>query len=127
MSSSSSFRNLAVWAKAHHLVLLIYGTTKSFPKDELYGLTSQMRRAAVSVPANITEGYKRKGLQEKIRFYNIAQASLEELRYFIILCNDLKYELPNEAEKLSEEVSKILEVYINRIKESQVGEPDSEY
>jgi len=127
MSTTGSFRDLKVWAKAHQLVLLVYEATKSFPKDELYGLTSQMRRAVVSVPANIAEGYKRKGQQEKIRFYNIAQASLEELRYFIILSNDLQYDIPEEAEKISEEVSMMLEAYIARIKENRVGEPDSEY
>jgi four helix bundle protein len=127
MSSNSSFKNLAVWAKALRLVLFVYGATKSFPKDELYGLASQMRKAAVSVPANIAEGYERKGQQEKIRFYNIAQASLEELRYFMMLSNDLNYGLPPEAIHLSEEVSKMLEVYIARIKENQILEPDSEY
>lgn len=127
MSTTGSFRDLKVWAKAHQLVLLVYEATKSFPKDELYGLTSQMRRAAVSVPANIAEGYKRKGQKEKVRFYNIAQASLEELRYFNLLSNDLQYNIPEEAEKISEEVSRMLEIYISRIKENHVGEPDSEY
>jgi len=127
MSTKGSFRNLKVWAKAHQLVLLIYEATQSFPRDELYGLTSQMRRAAVSVPANIAEGYKRKGQQDKTRFYNIAQASLEELRYFIILSQDLNYNMPKEAEKISEEVSRMLEMYVTRIKENQVGEPDFEY
>lgn len=127
MSTKGSFRNLKVWAKAHQLVLLIYEATQSFPRDELYGLTSQMRRAAVSVPANIAEGYKRKGQQDKTRFYNIAQASLEELRYFIILSQDLNYNMPKEAEKKSEEVSRMLEMYVTRIKENQVGEPDFEY
>lgn len=127
MSTKGSFRNLKVWAKAHQLVLLIYEATQSFPRDELYGLTSQMRRAAVSVPANIAEGYKRKGQQDKTRFYNIAQASLEELRYFIILSQDLNYNMPKEAEKISEEVSRMLEMYLTRIKENQVGEPDFEY
>ncbi|MEE4256334.1 MAG: four helix bundle protein [Bacteroidales bacterium] len=127
MSTKGSFRNLKVWAKAHQLVLLIYEATQSFPGDELYGLTSQMRRAAVSVPANIAEGYKRKGQQDKTGFYNIAQASLEELRYFIILSQDLNYNMPKEAEKMSEEVSRMLEMYVTRIKENQVGEPDFEY
>ena len=127
MSTKGSFRNLKVWAKAHQLVLIIYEATQSFPRDELYGLTSQMRRAAVSVPANIAEGYKRKGQQDKTRFYNIAQASLEELRYFIILSQDLNYNMPKEAEKISEEVSRMLEMYLTRIKENQVGEPDFEY
>jgi four helix bundle protein len=70
---------------------MVYQVTASFPAAEQYGLTSQMRRAAVSIPANIVEGFKRRGWQEKMRFYNIAEASLEELNYFLILARDLAY------------------------------------
>ena len=86
-----SFRDLLVWKEGHKLVLKVYQATVSFPDTERYGLTSQMRRAAVSVPANIVEGFKRTGRQDKLRFYNIAQASLEELKYYLILAIDLKY------------------------------------
>jgi four helix bundle protein len=79
MSISGSFRTLQVWKKAHALVLTIDHSTNDFPKEEVFGITSQMRRAAVSIPENIAEGYKRKGTQDKLRFYNIAQSSLEEL------------------------------------------------
>ena len=79
------FREIVVWQKAHILTLEIYKITKNFPKDELYALTSQMRRAASSVPANFVEGFNRKGVNDERRFYNIAQASLAELQYFIIL------------------------------------------
>ena len=127
MTASSTFKNLAVWAKAHQLVLLIYNATKSFPKEELYGLTAQMRRAAISIPANIAEGYKRTGLKEKVRFYNIAQASLEELRYFLILSEDLEYNIPDEAHSISEEISKMLESYLQKMKKSAAFEPDPEY
>ena len=89
--SLQSFRDLQVWQGAHQLVLAVYGETKAFPKEETYGLISQMRRAAVSVPANIAEGFKRRGMGEKTRFYNIAEASLEELKYFVILSTDLGY------------------------------------
>lgn len=85
MASASSFRDLEVWREAHQLVLMIYAATKTFPSPEQFGLVSQMRRAAVSVPANIVEGFKRRSWQEKVRFYNIAEASLEELKYYIIL------------------------------------------
>ena len=87
------FEQLEVWQKAHGLVLLIYQLTAQFPSDEKFGLTSQMRRAAVSVPANIAEGFKRAGTKDKAHFYNISQASLEELRYYLILCRDLGYEI----------------------------------
>ena len=87
----TSFRDLEVWQVAHQLVIMVYQTTQSFPVDERFGLIQQMRRAAVSVPANIVEGFKRRGIGEKIRHYNIAEASLEELKYFFILSNDLRY------------------------------------
>jgi four helix bundle protein len=64
---------------------------RSLPKHELFGLTSQLRRAAVSVPANFAEGFKKRGLADKVRFYNIAQGSLEECRYYLILARDLRY------------------------------------
>jgi four helix bundle protein len=84
-----SFEQLEVWQKAHMLVLEVYKMTARFPMDERFGLVSQMRRAAVAVPANIAEGFKRSCKPDKARFYNIAQASLEELRYYFILSQDL--------------------------------------
>ena len=80
------------------MVLRVYALTREFPGEEKYGLTSQMRRAAVSIPANIAEGFKRRGFQEKIRFYNISEGSLEELKYFFILSKDLGYISSNTAE-----------------------------
>ncbi len=85
------FEDLRVWQKAHALVLDVYRLTASFPGEERYGLVSQMRRAAVSVPANIAEGFKKRGVRDKSHFYNIAQGSLEELRYYSILSRDLGY------------------------------------
>jgi len=90
------FRQLKVWQEAHKLVLMVYQVTKEFPSDERFGLVSQMRRAAISVPANIAEGFKRRGIQDKIRFYNIAEGSLEELKYFLILSKDLGYISSND-------------------------------
>ena len=85
------FRQLDVWKEAHKLVLMVYEVTKKYPSDERFGLVSQMRRAAVSVPANIAEGFKRVGLRDKARFYNISEGSLEEIKYFFILSQDLGY------------------------------------
>ena len=85
------FQQLEAWKEAHKLVLMVYQVTKGLPGDERFGLVSQMRRAAVSVPANIAEGFKRRGIQDKIRFYNIAEGSLEELKYFFVLSKDLAY------------------------------------
>ena len=89
MGNLTSFRNLSVWQEAHRMVLQIYSETGQFPADEKFGLVTQMRRAAVSIPANIAEGFKRRGIQDKIRFYNISEGSLEELKYYLILSVDL--------------------------------------
>lgn len=80
-----------MWQKAHKFVLSVYKNTASFPKEELFGLTSQFRRAAVSIAANIAEGYKKKGTKDKLRFFNISQGSIEECRYYLILSRDLNY------------------------------------
>src|SRR5277367_6216031 len=80
---AKSFQDLLVWRKAHDLVLAIYLLTADFPRQESYGLSLQMRRAAISVPANIAEGFRRRGKPEKARFLNIAEGSLEEPRYFL--------------------------------------------
>ncbi|HRW64117.1 MAG TPA: four helix bundle protein [Bacteroidales bacterium] len=113
---SSSFKDLLVWQKAHQFVLEVYKITKDFPNEELYALTSQFRRAAVSIPANIAEGYTRKGEKDKLRFYNIAQGSLEESRYYILLSKDLKYIDNVNLESIIEEISKMLISYMNKIK-----------
>jgi len=88
---TKSFEDLLVWQKVHAFVLDVYKVTKGFPKEELFGLTSQLRNSARSVPANIAEGYKRRGKADKLRFYNFAQGSLEESRYYVILSRDLSY------------------------------------
>ena len=96
-------------------MLEIYKYTESLPNHETYGLVSQLRRAAVSIPANIAEGFKRRGRLDKKRFLNLSQGSLEECRCYLILANDLKYgECKGLTESL-EEVSKILEAYANSI------------
>ncbi|MFH1228733.1 MAG: four helix bundle protein [Planctomycetota bacterium] len=109
MIKIEDFRQLTVWQKAHQLVLRVYAITMSFPSDEKFGLVSQMRRAAVSVPANIVEGFKKRGKADKIKFYNIAQGSLEELRYYFILANDLKFTANyDEMWGMSDEVGRML-------------------
>lgn len=105
------FQDLIVWQKAHQFVLAVYAMAKSFPKEELYGLTSQLRRAAVSIPANIAEGFKKKGPNDKARFLNIAQGSLEESRYYLLLARDLGYSDTSLLTEILAEVSKLLEAY----------------
>jgi four helix bundle protein len=111
------FEQLKVWQEAHRMVLDVYRTSKRFPADERFGLVSQMRRAAVSVPANIAEGFKRRGLKDKSHFYNMAQGSLEELRYYFILCRDLSYALPSEVlGDRAERVGRMLTALINSLR-----------
>lgn len=93
---AKQFRDLKLWEKAHLLVLAVYSLSQCFPKHELYGLTSQLRRAAVSIAANIAEGFKKRTKPEKLRFLNIAQGSLEECRYYLMLAQDLGYALTEE-------------------------------
>ncbi len=112
-----SFEDLLVWQKAHHLTLEIYKQTTHFPKSEQYALSSQMRRAAYSVPSNIVEGYTKRGEKDKLRFYNISEGSLQELKYFIILSSDLGYPIDREnLITLSDEVGKMLSSYISKIR-----------
>ena len=89
--------------------------TKKFPETEKYGLTSQLRRPAVSIPANITEGFRRQGKSDKVRFLNIAQSSLEESRYYLIPTKDLGYCDPLKQLDQLEEVSKLLDAYSKSI------------
>jgi four helix bundle protein len=110
-----SFEDLIVWQKAHAFVLWTYKFTDQFPKHEVYGLASQFRRAAVSIPANIAEGFRRQTSIEKSRFLNIAQGSLEECRYYLILARDLHYGDPQAAFPMLVEVSKLLEAYRSAI------------
>ncbi len=113
-----SFENIIAWQKAHDFVLYVYRITKHFPEDEKFGITSQFRRAAVSIEANIAEGYKKLSKADKLRFFNIAQGSLEECRDYMLLTRDLEYLLNGEFELLLmkiEETSKFLNAYCQGI------------
>ena len=111
---AKSFENLLVWQKSHALTLQVYRVPGSFPREEIYGIVSQMRRAAFAVPANIAEGFKRRGRSDKARFLNMAQGSLEELRYFFILAADLGYAKHNEREAI-DEVARMLGAYVRTL------------
>lgn len=113
--NARTFRDLIVWRKAHELVLTIYRFTRAFPKEERYGLTSQFRRAAVSVPANVAEGFKKRSRGDKVRFMNISQGSLQECRYYLILAADLGYGDTKSLMNQLEDVSKLLEGYSRAI------------
>jgi four helix bundle protein len=112
---ATSFRDLIVWQKSHALALHVYRVSARYPKTELYGLTSQIRRAAASVPANIAEGFKRASRADKARMLNIAQGSLEELRYYVLLANDLGYEGDPTLAGGLDEVARLLDAYRRKI------------
>lgn len=115
MAASRSFTQLIVWQKAHQFVLAVYKLTSKFPREEIFGLTAQFRKAAVSIPANIAEGYKKKGKLDKARFFNIAEGSLEECKYYLILTEDLHYAKTGTESGLAVEVSKLLNAYSKKI------------
>jgi len=102
------FKNLKVWKKAHELTLVLYQSTRTFPKDEIYGLTSQIRRAAASIGANIAEGCGRRSDPEMKRFVQIARGSANEVEYHLLLARDLQFLTPGEFRCLE---AKILEIH----------------
>ncbi len=119
MGKTTSYKQLVCWQKAHQFILDVYSITNEFPSSENYGLTSQFRRAAVSIAANIAEGYRKTGNADKLRFYNIAQGSLNESDYYLLLSKDLKYIKEKEYLKLNEqleEVSRLLNAYYRAVK-----------
>jgi four helix bundle protein len=116
---AKNFQDLIIWQKGHEFVLAVYSYTESFPKSEIYGLTSQLRRSAVSIPANIAEGFKKKTKPDKARYLNISQGSLEESRYYLILAKDLNYGDNSRLINQLEEVSKLLEAYLCSILNSE--------
>ena len=111
-SPARSFRDLRVWQKAHELVLAVYRYTESFPEREKYGLAHQLRRAAISIPANIAEGFGKRSPAEKARFLNIAEGSVEECRYYLILSQELGYGQTESLASTLEETSKLLNAYV---------------
>ena len=118
MTPTFSFESVIAWQKAHAFALLAYKACQKFPITERYGLCDQFQRAAVSISANIAEGYKKISKADKLRFFNIAQGSLEECRYYILLIRDLSYISAEEFELLRssiEETSKFLNLYCKGI------------
>jgi four helix bundle protein len=111
MQPAKTFEDLIVWQRAHQFTIGIYQYTTTFPKEELYGITSQLRRAAVSISANIAEGFRKMAKRDKARFLNIAQGSIEECRYYLILSNDLNYGNNQQLKDILAEVSRMLDAY----------------
>ena len=106
----SSFRDLEVWKRAHKLVLDVYGLTNMFPRGERFGMVSQIRRAAYSIPSNLAEGYGRRSTNELLQFIAIANGSAEELRYFLILSKALRYLSPEDEARLDGDITAIVQM-----------------
>mgnify|MGYP003424422146 FL=1 len=122
MANSKSFREVRAWQKAHEFVLAFYQTKKMFPDDEKFALIPQFQRAAVSIAATIAEGYKKLSKADKLRFMNIAQGSLEECRYYIILSHDVGYyskDVANDMWTKIEAASTVLNAYCKAIKDNK--------
>jgi four helix bundle protein len=120
MEKSKRFMDLIVWQKAHRFVLDIYDLTRKFPKEELFGLTSQLRRASVSIAANIAEGYRKRGKLDKVKYFNISEGSAEECYYYLILANDLGFGNTNKLKDLLNEIEKLLSSYSKAILSSNL-------
>src|SRR3989344_4403220 len=102
-----SFTDLEVWKEGHMLVLMVYEATKSFPKDELFALTSQIRRCAVSITSNIAEGFSRQSFKEKVQFYFMARGSVTELQNQLLIARDVKYLNAAKFHEIAEQTVKV--------------------
>lgn len=113
-----SFAKILAWQKAHAFTLRVYAITKKFPETEKFNIVSQFQRAAVSIGANIAEGYGKLGKKDKLRFFNIAQGSIAECENYILISHDLNYITDNEfleLQTLAIETEKLLNSYCNGI------------
>ena len=118
---AKNFQDLLVWQKAHEFVLSTYRFTRSFPKSELFCLTAQLRRASISIPANIAEGFKKRGVKDKLRLLNVAQGSAEESHYYLILAEDLGYGNTSTLRGALGEVVRMLEAYCKALGKNHPG------
>lgn len=119
MGKILDFKELIVWQKSHELVLRIYQTTTKFPKEELFSLTNQLKRAAVSIPANIAEGFRKKTFAHRSHYISHSEGSLDEVNYYILLAKDLNYISEKdylELHNLCDEVGKLITAYHKTIK-----------
>jgi len=116
------FYELDAWKKSHNFVLEVYNITKKFPKEELYGITSQLRRAAFSITANIAEGFSRYHYNDKIRFYHNARGSVSEIQNFLFLSKDLSFLIESDFNRLfdsTEDINKLINGLIRSIEKQK--------
>jgi four helix bundle protein len=118
----SSFEQLKVWQEAHALVMRVFQTTPRLPAEQQEGLALAMERTAVEVPRGIAEGFKRRGSRNKAHYYNLAQSSLEALRYYFVLCRDLKYEIDyDELSRQADQTARMLDGLVRSMTRSDRG------
>lgn len=113
---AKTYRDLRAWQESHQLVLAVYRATGMFPDHERFGLVSQRRRAAVSVAANIAEGFAKRSIQDKLRYFNISQGSLTELHYYLVLVEDLGYGATTDLRAKHREVAALLGGYMRSLR-----------
>lgn len=111
-----SFTDLDAWKEAHKLVLMIYEATKKFPKEELFGLTNQLRRAVISISSNIAEGFSRKTLKDKVHFYLMSLGSLTEAQNQLLVARDVKYFLKEDFNKIAQQTIRVSKLINGLIK-----------
>lgn len=119
MKKIQSFTDLIAWQEAHKLVLMIYKTTKEFPKEELFGLVNQMRRASVSISSNIAEGFSRKSYNEKVRFYGMSQGSTTELQNQLLVSKDVGYISSKKFKEIADQTILVHKLINGLIKSSK--------
>jgi four helix bundle protein len=118
-SKIKSFTDLNAWKEGHILVLMIYDITKTFPKEEMFGIVSQMRRCAVSITSNIAEGFSRQSYKEKVQFYSMAQGSLTELQNQLLIAKDVKFTYKDEFKNTANQAVKVHKIINGLIKSSK--------
>ncbi len=119
MFKIKSFTDLDAWKEGHKLVLMIYKTTKAFPKDELFGLTSQMRRCAVSITSNIAEGFSRQSYKNKSKFYSTALGSTTELQNQLLIAKDVNYISSRQFQDIAKQSVKVHKIINGLIKNTK--------
>lgn len=122
-----SFTDLDAWKEGHKLVLMIYQATGNFPRTEIFGITSQIRRAIISVTSNIAEGFSRRTFKEKIRFYSMALGSLTEVQSQLLIARDVEYLKEDKFNKIADQTIKVAKIINGLIKSSKVQIPNSKF
>lgn len=120
ISKINTFKDLDAWTEGHKLVLMIYGVTKTFPKDEIFGLIAQMRRCAVSITSNIAEGFSRKSYKEKVQFYSMALGSTTELQNQLTIANDVGYITSANFERIESQTITVHKIINGLIRSSRL-------